>query len=173
MKEGVESLGQVRTQALVLLAIAFLAGAFVGGTLERVMYRPSRFAAGPRGSARGGPPQARTPRPPGALPFYYDSLNLTADQHAKIEAILSKRTERLNAAVETACGVIRPMRDSTRSEADAVLTAGQLAKRDSVFASFANRGGARGGGPGFGGGGGARGGGFSCGPSRQGAAAKK
>jgi hypothetical protein len=169
MKDGVESLGQVRTQALVLLAIAFLAGAFVGGTLERVLVRPSR-APGSRGGSRGGPPPVRTPRPPGSLPFYYDSLNLTADQHSKIEAILSKRTERLNSAVETACAVIRPMRDSTRSEADAVLTAGQRAKRDSLFATFANRGGARGGGPG-GGGGGARGGGFSCGPSR--AAAKK
>ena len=170
MKDGVESLGQVRTQALVLLAIAFLAGAFVGGTLERVMYRPSRSALA-RGGSRGGPPPVRTPRSPGALPFYYDSLNLTADQHSKIEAILSKRTGRLDAAVETACAVIRPMRDSTRTEADAVLTAGQRAKRDSLFAAFANRGGARGGGPG--GGGGARGGGFSCGPSRQTAAAKK
>jgi hypothetical protein len=171
MKEGVESLGQVRTQALVLLAIAFLAGAFVGGTLERVMVRPGR-GGGARGGIRGGgPPPLRASRPPGALPFYYDSLNLTAEQHAKIEAILSKRTARLDAAVETACAVIRPMRDSTRSEADAVLTAGQVAKRDSMFAAFASRGGARGGGQGFGGG--ARGGGFSCGPSRSAAAAKK
>lgn len=169
MKEGVESLGQVRMQALVLLAIAFLGGAFVGGTLERVMFRPSH-AAGSRGGPRGGLSQPRAPRPPGALPSYYDSLNLTADQHAKIEAILSKRTDRLNAAVETACAVIRPMRDSTRSEADAVLTDGQRAKRDSMFAAFASRGGGRGGG--FGGSG-VRGGGFSCGPSRAAAPAKK
>ena len=37
MKEGVESLGRVRAQAMVLLVLAFLAGAFVGGTMERVM----------------------------------------------------------------------------------------------------------------------------------------
>ena len=42
MKEGVESLGRVRTQAMVLLAIAFLGGAFVGGTIERVMCPPAR-----------------------------------------------------------------------------------------------------------------------------------
>ncbi len=170
MKEGVESLGRVRAQAMVLLVIAFLAGAFVGGTIERVMVRPSR-SGGTRdpgssrgGFARGGPTSNRGPRTPGALPGWYESLNLTVDQRAKIEAVLSKRSDRVNSAVEAACLIIRPARDSSRKEADAVLSATQLAQRDSIFASFA----ARGGGPRPpGAGGGSRGGMFSCGPEAQ------
>ena len=166
MKEGVESLGRVRAQAMVLLVIAFLAGAFVGGTMERVMVRPSRSGV-PRDSRdgrgpRGGSTANRGPRTPGALPSWYESLDLTVDQRAKIEAVLTKRSDRVNSAVEAACLIIRPARDSSRKEADAVLTAAQLTKRDSIFASFANRGG---GGPRpTGGGGGSRGGVFSCGP---------
>jgi hypothetical protein len=177
MKEGVEALGRVRAQAMVLLVIAFLAGAFVGGTMERVMVRPSRSGVprdqrDPRdsrgGYSRGGPTANRGPRTPGALPTWYESLNLTVDQRAKIEAVLSKRSDRVNSAVEAACLIIRPARDSSRKESDAVLTAAQLAKRDSIFASF----GTRGGGP-RPAGGASRGGVFSCGPEATPATAKK
>ena len=104
MKDGVESLGRVRAQAMVLLVIAFLAGAFVGGTIERVMVR-GRAAGAPRDprGPRGGPPTARAPRAPGALPGWYEPLELTTDQRSKIEAILSKRSDRVNSAIETAC----------------------------------------------------------------------
>ena len=34
MKEGVDALGRVRAQAIVLLVLAFLAGAFAGGAIE-------------------------------------------------------------------------------------------------------------------------------------------
>lgn len=171
MKEGVESLGRVRAQAMVLLVIAFLAGAFVGGTMERVMVRPSRSGGSrdPRGGfSRGGPAANRGPRTPGALPSWYESLDLTVDQRAKIEAVLSKRSDRVNSAVEAACLIIRPARDSSRKETDAVLTAAQLTKRDSILASFASRGGQR---PPSGGGG-LRGGSFSCGTEAPAAPAK-
>ena len=165
MKEGVESLGRVRAQAMVLLVIAFLAGAFVGGTIERVMFRPSRSTAGgSRSGTRGGPPPDRAPRAPGALPGWYEQLDLSTDQRSKIEGILSKRSDRVNSAIESACVVIRPARDSSSKEADAVLTATQRAKRDSIFASFATRGGQRGGG---------RGGMFGCAPSNAAATVKK
>ncbi len=174
MKEGVESLGRVRAQAMVLLVIAFLAGAFVGGTMERVMVRPSRSGGGPRdphdprgGFGRGGPSANRGPRTPGALPSWYESLNLTVDQRAKIEAVLSKRTDRVNSAVEAACQIIRPARDSSRRESDAVLTAEQLKKRDSIFATFGGRSGAPR--PT----GGTRGGMFSCRAEAPTAAAQK
>ena len=135
MKEGVESLGRVRAQAMVLLVIAFLAGAFVGGTIERAMARPSRssMGLGPRGGfARGGTSMARTPRAPGSLPSWYEPLNLTVDQRAKIEAILTKRSARVDSAMKSACVVIGPARDSSTKEADAVLTPDQRAKRDSI-----------------------------------------
>src|ERR1019366_4477296 len=131
MKEGVESLGRVRAQAMVLLVIAFLAGAFVGGTIERVMIRPSRSGVmGSRGGyARGGAQNARAPRAPGSLPSWYEPLGLSPDQRAKIEAILAKRTARLDSVMKSACTVIGPARDSSSKEADAVLTSEQMGKR--------------------------------------------
>jgi hypothetical protein len=140
MKEGVESLGRVRAQAMVLLAIAFLGGAFVGGTIERVMVRPSRSGAGMRGGfARGGGPSgrgsaaaARGPRPAGGLPGSYELLGLSADQHTKIEAILAKRSARVDSAMKSVCVVIGPARDSTSKEIETVLTADQRTKRDSI-----------------------------------------
>ncbi len=151
MKEGVESLGRVRAQAMVLLVIAFLAGAFVGGTMERVMVRPSRSGTGGgRGSYQrgGGGPPDRAPRAPGSLPPWYESLGLSVDQRAKIEAILSKRSARVDSAMKIACVVIGPARDSSSKEADAVLTADQRAKRDSARASRPpTRGGGQRGGP--------------------------
>ena len=155
MKEGVESLGRVRAQAMVLLVIAFLAGAFIGGTIERVMARPSRAGAG-RGApfGRGGPSADRTPRAPGSLPSWYEALGLSADQRSKIEAILAKRSARVDSAMKSACATITPARDSSGKEADAVLTADQRAKRDSIRASRPTRGGP--------GGGMGRGGPFGC-----------
>ena len=131
MKEGVESLGRVRAQAMVLLVIAFLAGAFVGGTMERVMYRPSRSNTNPpRGGPRGGD---RGARPPGGGPTgWYESLGLTADQRAKIDEILRRRGQRVDSAMNAACMIIGPARDSSFKEIDALLTPAQKAKRDSV-----------------------------------------
>jgi hypothetical protein len=156
MKEGVESLGRVRAQAIVLLAIAFLGGAFVGGTIQRVMIRPSRSGTGMRGGfARGGgtpgargAATARGPRPAGALPGSYELLGLSADQHAKIEAIVAKRSTRVDSAMKSVCVVIVPARDSTSKEIDAVLTADQRTKRDSIRAArAASRGPGTSGGP--------------------------
>jgi Spy/CpxP family protein refolding chaperone len=75
---------------------------------------------------------ARTPRAPGSLPIWYEPLNLTVDQRAKIEAILAKRSARVDSAMKSACVVIAPARDSSTKEADAVLTPDQRAKRDSI-----------------------------------------
>ena len=149
MKEGVESLGRVRAQAMVLLVIAFLAGAVVGGTFERVMGRPSRSSVTGRGGPpRGGPDRAqRGPGGgPGGGPGWSESIGLSADQRAKIDAILKKRSERVDSAWKVACLVIAPARDSSSKELDAVLTADQRAKRDSMrSARPAPRGGVRGG----------------------------
>jgi hypothetical protein len=143
VKEGVESLGRVRAQAMVLLAIAFLAGAFVGGTIERVMFRrPHTDVVSTRGGTRGG---ERGARPSGGTPSWYESLGLSGDQRTKIAAILARRSQRVDSAWKSACVVIAPARDSSYKEIDAVLTPAQKAKRDSVRASRAQqpRGGTR------------------------------
>ena len=158
MKEGVESLGRVRAQAIVLLVFAFLAGAFVGGTMERVMGRGPRTNP-PRSSFGGfgfacptGDRQAR--QAPAGLPPWYEPLNLTVEQRTKIEEISKKRSARVDSAMTSACAVMGPARDSSFKEIDAVLTAEQRAKRDSLRAVRAS--GARGTG-------GRRGGGFGRG----------
>jgi hypothetical protein len=153
MKESVESLGRVRAQAMVLLVFAFLAGAFVGGTVERLIGRPSR--SGSRTSGRGGAPGAdRTARPPGRLLASYEELGLSTAQRTKIEAILAKRSPRVDSVMKSACVVIGPAMDSTRNDIDAVLTTDQKAKRDSSRAARP---------PGSRTGGGGRGGPFGCG----------
>jgi hypothetical protein len=154
MKEGVESLGRVRAQAMVLLVFAFLAGAFVGGTIERLVGRPSR--GGSRAYGRGGPTADRGPRPPGGLLASYEALGLSVDQRSKIEAILAKRGPRVDSVMKSACVVIGPATDSTHNEIDAVLTAGQRAKRDSSRAARPSTRGGRGGPFGCGSGGGGR-----------------
>jgi hypothetical protein len=169
MKESVESLGRVRAQAMVLLVFAFLAGAFVGGTVERLIGRPWRGASrtagrGGLGADRGGGPGAdRTTRPPGRLLSSYEALGLSGDQRAKIEAILAKRSPRVDSVMKSACVVIGPAMDSTRKDIDAVLTADQKAKRDST----------RGARPGTRGSGVGRGGPFGCGPGMAAPATKK
>ncbi|MFI4888783.1 MAG: hypothetical protein ACHP7B_08525 [Burkholderiales bacterium] len=120
----------MRAQAMVLLVIAFLAGAFFGGTLERVMARrPHTDIGSTRGGGRGG---ERGARPPGSAPSWYESLGLSPDQRTKIDAILARRSQRVDSAWKTACVVIAPAQDSSRKEIDAVLTPEQKTKRDSV-----------------------------------------
>lgn len=142
MKEGVESLGRVRAQAMVLLVIAFLAGTFFGGVMERVMFRRPRseVAGASHGGPRGGEHGAR---PPGGAPSWYEALGLSADQRTKIEAILARRSQRVDSAMKSACVVIAPARDSSYKEIDAVLTPAQKARRDSVRESRPPRTGAR------------------------------
>ncbi len=153
MKEGVESLGRVRAQAIVLLVFAFLGGAFIGGTMERVMrprgLRPAASTTGgPRGGgfSCGGPVAGRGgTRAPGSLPSWYESLSLTVGQRARIEEILKKRSARVDSAMTAACLVMRPAFDSTSKEVDEVLTADQKMQRDSIRAARpTTRGGGRG-----------------------------
>jgi hypothetical protein len=146
MKESVESLGRVRAQAMVLLVFAFLAGAFVGGTVERLIGRPGRGASrtagrGGLGADRGGGPGGdRTTRPPGRLLSSYEALGLSGDQRAKIEAILAKRSPRVDSVMKSACVVIGPAMDSTRKDIDAVLTANQRGEIQSRAARPGTRG---------------------------------
>ncbi|MFI5311709.1 MAG: hypothetical protein ACHQQ3_10775, partial [Gemmatimonadales bacterium] len=53
MSETMDSLGRVRAQAIVLLVLAFLAGAFAGGAIERVGLRSARGARTSRWFGRG------------------------------------------------------------------------------------------------------------------------
>ncbi|HLA89753.1 MAG TPA: hypothetical protein VJL28_04895 [Gemmatimonadaceae bacterium] len=158
MKGGFEALGRVRAQAMVLLVLAFLAGAFAGVALERVAFRPVRGERiGWRGG-RGGPGGPGSPERGGVrggLPAFYERLSLTDSQKTKIEEILKKRRPRVDSLMQSTWAVIGAASDSTRKEIDAVLTADQRRKLDSLrpsrgrgFGLPGSRGGPRGGGGG-------------------------
>ena len=113
MKAGTESLGPVRMQAIVLLLLAFLAGALVGGATERVLLHRSA-----RVDRAGGP---------GGKAGFYGWLGVNDAQRTQIDAIFAKRRPHL----DSLDAMRRSAMDSTRKEMDAVLTADQRAKLDS------------------------------------------
>ena len=127
MKSGMESLGPVRTQAVVLLLLAFLTGALVGGATERVLlHRAARV------DRAGGP---------GGRAGFYGWLGVSDAQRTQIDAIFAKRRPHLDSLNE----MRRSAMDSARKEMDAVLTPVQRAKLDSSRAR--DRGGRGGYGP--------------------------
>ena len=113
MKAGTESLGPVRMQAIVLLLLAFLAGALVGGATERVLLHHA----------------ARVERTgdPGAKSGFYSWLGASDAQRTQIDAIFAKRRPHL----DSLDAMRRSAMDSARKEMDAVLTPAQRAKLDS------------------------------------------
>ena len=113
MKAGTESLGPVRMQAIVLLLLAFLAGALVGGATERVLlHRAARV------DRAGGP---------GGRAGFYGWLGVSDAQRTQIDAIFAKRRPHL----DSLNAMRRSAMDSARKEMDAVLTPDQRAKLDS------------------------------------------
>lgn len=135
MSDGMDSLGRVRAQAILLLVLAFLAGAFAGGAIEHIGLRTSRGARAARGFGRGpgaGPPRAPGSRGTGGLTAYFDSIGLSADQRTKIDEIVRKRSARVDSVRKISWDVVSAARDSTRKEIDAVLTADQRKKLDSL-----------------------------------------
>ena len=79
MSDSVQSPGRVRAQAIVLLLLAFLAGAFAGGAIERLSH--GRRADWPsRGGFMGGMARGGYGGRGGGFPAIYDSLNLSTAQ---------------------------------------------------------------------------------------------
>jgi hypothetical protein len=149
MKEGITSLGNVRTQAIVLLVLAFLAGAFAGGAIERIGMRRMRAALGVRGGrGTSALPGGRGLR--SGFPSILERVGLSDAQHAKIDTIVKKRSARTDSLMKMS----RAAYDSTRKEIDEVLTAEQRQKLDSMraargrtFGAPGTRGAGRGNGP--------------------------
>ena len=142
-------MGKARTQAVVLIVLVFLAGAFAGGATERFMHRRGPgggagqgrpgggFGFGERGERgqrgeRGGGGGRGGPR--SGLPPYYNNLGLSDTQRAKIDTILTKRRARIDSVMKSTMSLVQPAMDSTREEVNAVLTVDQRAKLDSARA---------------------------------------
>ena len=125
MKEGIESLGRIRTQGMALLVAAFVAGLLGGAAAERVMNSRramNRFLPLPaeRGAFMPGD------RPTSAL----ERLNLTSDQRSAIDAILERRRQLTDSLFGLFLPQMRATADSMRREIRRVLTPDQQAELD-------------------------------------------
>ena len=82
MKKGIESLGRLRAQGLVLLGLAFVSGGLAGIAIEH-----ARLASRARGEA---PPMPRSFPRRGLLPPQLERFDLSQEQRSEIEAILER-----------------------------------------------------------------------------------
>jgi len=109
--------------------LAFLAGAFVGGTLERLSHG-RRADRSSRGGYAGGMGRGGYGGRGGAFSAIYDSLNLSAAQRAAIDTIMIRQRPVSDSLRQAMVSTM----DDTRKAVEAVLTPSQRAKADSMRA---------------------------------------
>jgi len=111
MKDGFESLGRVRLQGFILLAIVLVVGILGGMAIERVRFsrvrppRPAEFAR-----TRGG-------MPPGM-----ERLNLTPEQRTRIRGIFEASRPLTDSVLRSTMPHLQAIHDSVRLQIRAVLT---------------------------------------------------
>ena len=110
MNAHLESLGRVKLQGVVLLAVVFLIGALAGAAFERA-----------REARPGFPP----PLGQGIPPAWRQQLRLTDDQDRQIHEILERNRPRADAILEQFLPRLRIVTDSVRAEVRTVLTPDQ------------------------------------------------
>lgn len=131
MKDGFESLGRVRTQGVLLLALAFGAGLAGGMALERVRAtREFRAAARARAEMRrpGGPMEA------------FRELDLTAEQREGIRTILEASRPLVDSVFGSTMPRMSAIHDSVRAEIRALLTPEQQERFDAMAPRWERRG---------------------------------
>jgi hypothetical protein len=124
VKEGLESLGRLRVQGLVLLAIVFGVGLFSGVAGDRMLRRQRRSSFPPL------PPRGASAAD---LPFYFERLALSSDQRARITGILRGSRPVTDSIMESTLPRLRTVMDSVRQEIREVLTAEQRSQLDSLL----------------------------------------
>jgi Spy/CpxP family protein refolding chaperone len=134
MRKGVESLGRVRAQGIVLLLVTFAVGALAGVAFERVR-AARRTPESPGAEARRMPPWR-----PGMLPGMFEQLDLTQEQRARILDIMERSRPRTETMMQEMLPRLRAVTDSVRAEIRAVLTPEQGAKLDRLERAFRQRG---------------------------------
>lgn len=129
MKDGLESLGRVRLQGLVLLLVMFVVGVLGGMALERVrMTRRAPRERAPIAGMRGG------------MPPMFAQLNLTREQHQRIETILQQSRPLTDSVLRSSLPRLRAIRDSVRLQIRAVLTPEQQERFDAMEPRWGDRG---------------------------------
>ena len=128
MSDGIDSLGSVKRQAVLLLLVAFLAGALLGGALDRIWVMRHMFEG-----RRGGMPFGMIRRSgEGELPGILIELNLSDDQREKIRRILNDGRPHIEQVMRATQAPVRAVVDSMEQQIRAVLKPDQLARLDSL-----------------------------------------
>jgi len=119
MGELVQSIGSIRTRAVVVLVSTFLAGTLSGAAVDRLTHRAP----------------ARRP----SLAFasrIFDSLELGVEQRAQVDSIVTAGRERSNAIFVEMRPRIAAAMDSTWADVRAVLTESQKTRLDREIARY-------------------------------------
>ena len=114
---------RARALGLALLATIFAAGALAGAAFQRVSHRPTADAA--------AADSACEPRRKGLIVY---QVNPSPEQRARIDAIMERRREEMDAFWEGEGRKLRAIVDTTRNEIRAVLTPAQRVEYDRLVA---------------------------------------
>ena len=134
MKDAFESLGRVRMQGLLLLALAFGSGVLGGMALERVRAVRTWRAVAARGRPDMGPMGA------GRLAFF-DRLGISDEQRERIRGILEASRPLTDLILQNSMPRLSAIHDSVRAEIRAVLTPEQQERFDEMEGRWSGRGG--------------------------------
>lgn len=148
MKEGLESLGKLRLQGILLVTVAFLTGALAGVAGERI--RASRVPEPLPFERPFGPPRAGRGGAGGPargfefVPQLYERLDLTEDQRSTIRRIFEESRPITDSILGQTFPLLRATMDSVRRAVHAVLTPEQRDRLDTIVEAFGRRAGFRG-----------------------------
>ena len=131
MKKGIESLGRLRLQGLLLLGLAFVTGALAGIAIEH-----ARLASRAQAEATRRPPRFDRR---GLLPPQLDRFDLSQEQRAEIEAILERTQPLTDSILGGAMPRLGKIMDETREEIRQVLTPEQRERLDTEMPSRLGR----------------------------------
>ncbi len=120
MTDGIESLGRIRLQGIVLLAVAVVVGALAGAAGERVR------------ASRVGAPPGEFMRPPGGFRGLFDRLDLSEAQREQIEQIFRESRPLTDSLMNAWMPRVRVVMDSVQQRVRNVLTAQQREQLDEM-----------------------------------------
>jgi Spy/CpxP family protein refolding chaperone len=120
MKDAVDSLGRVRLQGIILLAIVFVVGGVAGAMVDRAnLFRERK----PRTFGMD-----RHLDKPGDMPRFFDKLDLSDDQRTQIHGIFDAHRPVIDSLMGETMPRIRALRDSAEAQISALLTPEQREK---------------------------------------------
>ena len=119
-----------RTTAILLVVVAFVAGLLIGAAGDRLYILRRGWP----------PPRAANAMARRALAMLDRELNLTSQQHAQIEQIMTRHHQRIEQIVGGVRPQVRKEMDAATSEIESVLTAEQKQKFQGLKSRFGPRG---------------------------------